>query len=109
MSSQETIPDDTLYQVHIDVARLAAITDYIRSIKTVQCSEMMPFIQLQNQQNQQNQHLQASNPVIKKRMSSPANARHARQEGQPHTSTLVRLSSLPYASTGTEKSCRAAV
>jgi hypothetical protein len=27
-------------------------------------------------------------------MSSPANARRARQEGQPHTSTLVRLSSL---------------
>jgi hypothetical protein len=91
MSSQETIADDTLYQVRMDIARLAAITNHLRSIKTVQWLEMMPFIQIQDQQNQ---HLQASSPVIRKRMSSPANARRARQEGQAHTSTLVRLSSL---------------
>jgi hypothetical protein len=35
MNSQQTIPDDTLYQVFMDVARLAAITDDFRSIKTV--------------------------------------------------------------------------
>jgi hypothetical protein len=72
----------------MDDPRLAAITDYPRSIKTVQLLEMMPFIQLQNH------HLRASSPVIRKRMSSLANARRARQEGQPHTSTLVRLSPL---------------
>jgi hypothetical protein len=35
MSSQGTIPDDTLYQVFIGVARLAAITDDVRSMNTV--------------------------------------------------------------------------
>jgi hypothetical protein len=34
MSSQETIPDDTLYQVFMNVARLVAITDDFTSIKT---------------------------------------------------------------------------
>jgi hypothetical protein len=36
MNSQDTILDDTLYQVLKDIARLAAITDHFRSIKTVQ-------------------------------------------------------------------------
>jgi hypothetical protein len=35
MISQETIPDNTLYQVFMDVAQLVAITDDFRSIKTV--------------------------------------------------------------------------
>jgi len=36
MSSQETIPDDTLYQVCMDVAQFVAIINYLRGIKTVQ-------------------------------------------------------------------------
>jgi hypothetical protein len=31
---EDTIPDDTLYQVGMDVARLAAIADYFRSMET---------------------------------------------------------------------------
>jgi hypothetical protein len=36
MSSQKTIPDDTLYQVCVDIARLMAIINHLRGIKTVQ-------------------------------------------------------------------------
>jgi hypothetical protein len=36
MSSQKTIPDDTLYQVCVDIARMVAIIHHLRGIKTVQ-------------------------------------------------------------------------
>jgi hypothetical protein len=36
MSSQKTIPDDTLYQVCVDIARLVTIINHLRGIKTVQ-------------------------------------------------------------------------
>lgn len=90
MHSQETIPDDTLYQVCIHVTLLTAITDHLRTINNAQ-SKMIPFIHLRNHQNQ---HKQASTLVIGNIMSSPANTRRARQGKQPYTSTLVRLSSL---------------
>jgi hypothetical protein len=46
MSSQDTVPDDTLYQVFKETARLATVIDDRRSIK------MIPSINLQDQQIQ---------------------------------------------------------